>query len=366
VLIAHLTTVHDPFDTRILRRECVSLVSEMGLSVQLLNAKGIDGDFEGVVLRSFDTAGPRVKRITITMIRAYRAALKANADLYHIHDPELLLVAWMLKRKQCRIIFDCHENFIEKATGRDWIPYALRKTVSAFYGAVARRILPRLDHVISATSDIATKLPTANCTVVRNLPSIFLIDRGRTSCPRQADLILYTGGLTANRGIEQVVRGLVEHCTVPWRLVVVGRENRAVSTRIAEYLGDDRIDYRGPVSFEEVVHLMASAAIGVVCNQSRFDYQNALPNKLFEYLAAALPVVCSAFPKWIELVEETGAGITCDAEDPSSIAAACTRLLTDHDLRAEMGGRGRRAIENGLSWEREFPKLQAVYSELLA
>ena len=365
MLAVHLTTAHDPFDTRILRRECVSLANDLALEVRLLNAYGIDDKFQGVVLQSFDSLGSRLKRLTVSIFRAYNAAAHLNADIYHLHDPELLFVGMMLKRKGHRVIFDCHEDFFEKAKAREWIPRVMRKPVGYLYKAIARIILPRLDYVIAATEDIENGLSAKRSAVVRNLPRVSDIQSNTGAVNRESGLILYTGGLTSNRGIEQVVRGLVDHCSACWRLVVLGNEDEGVAKRLGGYLSDPRIEYRGRVPFEEVVYWMGISSIGVVCNQPRFGYQDALPNKLFEYMAAGLPVVCSAFPQWTELVEARGAGVTCDPEDLSSIGAACSRLLLNPQAALEMGKRGQDVVEKELSWEKEFMKLKTVYQQCL-
>jgi glycosyltransferase involved in cell wall biosynthesis len=304
-------------------------------------------------------------RMTVTMYRAYRAAIDLDADIYHLHDPELLIVALLLKKRGYRVVFDCHEDYAQKIRGKDWIPKFARPALSATYRRFSRMVLPKLDHIVAAADGVAAALETSNVTVIRNLPSVAQITCNRDFRRRQPDMVLYTGGLTGKRGIEQVIRGLIEYCSVPWRLVIVGRENKLVRKRLADYLEDGRIDYRGIVSFEEVVEMMGIASIGVVCNQPYFGYQDALPNKLFEFMAAGLPVVCSAFPVWKELVEGNGAGTTCDSEIPASIAAACARLLSNATERRNMGERGRTLIENEYSWEKEAARLESVYRKCL-
>jgi glycosyltransferase involved in cell wall biosynthesis len=267
----------------------------------------------------------------------------------------------LLKKHGKCVIFDCHENYVEKIKAKRWIPAYLRKSLSRAYRIAADRILPKLDYVIAATEDIAESLPRVRHAVIRNVPSTSQIAHNSDPGSRDPKLVLYTGGLTRYRGVEQVVRGLVEHCAVPWKLVVVGRENKEVTKRLSNYMRDSRIEVRGLVPFAEVVDLMGMASIGIVCNQPIFDYEKALPNKLFEYMAAGLPVICSNFPKWTALVEQVGAGVTCNPEDPASIGAACTFLLANPEKGREMGQQGRRAIERDLSWEREFVVLREVY-----
>jgi glycosyltransferase involved in cell wall biosynthesis len=363
--VVHLTTVHDPYDTRILRRECAMLARGDALEVLLLNAKGVRDRMDGVEIVPFDSAGPRWRRITVSTWKALRAARSMNADLYHLHDPELLPAALALKLSGRRVVYDCHENFVEKARARSWIPRPLRGLYGSAYGWLARRILPRLDGLVAATEGIAAELPARRTVILRNLPDLQAITAGLAGTTRQPGLVLYTGGLTPNRGIEQVVAGLLGHCRTDWKLVIVGREDPQVRLRQQDALRDERIEFRGPVAFPEVVRLMGTAAVGVVCNQARFDYQHALPNKLFEYMAAGLPVICSDFPQWRAIVDGYGCGVLCDSGDPASIGRAVESVLRDPEGARLMGCRGQAAVAESLSLEPEVQRLRRLYGEIL-
>lgn len=365
MVVVHVTTVHPPYDARILRRECVSLANDFGAKVYLLNARGVDEEFHGVILKSVGFPRSRLLRFTWTMFKAYREAVQLNADLYHLHDPELLLLAKFLKARGSRVVFDCHENYVEKIKAKHWIPEIARGAMSKFYDLASNYIVPRLDGVIGATEEIVSSVRANRTAVVRNLPSTKQIECNADFGNRDPELILYTGGLTGLRGIEQVCEGLIYYCNVPWKLIIVGRENRKAAKRMRPYLDDDRIEYKGIVSFENVVKLMQKAALGVVCNQAMFDYQNALPNKLFEYMAAGLPVICSAFPRWVEIVEKNGAGITCDAANPKCIGQTCEALLQDSERRCLMGQRARTLVENQFCWELEYDSLEKFYRDCL-
>jgi glycosyltransferase involved in cell wall biosynthesis len=363
--IVHVTTVHDPYDTRILRRECVMLARQPALDVRLLNAKGVRDEVDGVRIEPFDAARWRWRRMTISAWKALRAARAMDADLYHLHDPELLPVGLALKLSGHRVVFDCHENFAEKAKARSWIPRPLRGLYSGAYVWLVRRILPRLDGLVAATAAIAAQLPARRTIVLRNLPDLEAVRAGTAGSQREPGLVIYTGGLTPNRGIEQVIPGLVEHCEAQWKLVIVGNADAAVRRRLKGRLEDGRIDFRGHVAYGEVLRLMGAAAVGVVCNQARFDYQNALPNKLFEYMAAGLPVVCSDFPQWREIVETYRCGVLCDPGDPASIGKAIEAVLKDPEGARLMGGRGQTAVEERLSLEPEVLRLRELYEEIL-
>ena len=107
--MAHLTSVHRAFDTRILHRECISLVRD-GYFVSLVAPHGKDEEFEGVSIRAIPTFGSRLERLTCSTRAILRAALAENADLYHFHDPELIPVGIVLKVLGKKVVYDVHED----------------------------------------------------------------------------------------------------------------------------------------------------------------------------------------------------------------------------------------------------------------
>jgi glycosyltransferase involved in cell wall biosynthesis len=116
-----------------------------------------------------------------------------------------------------------------------------------------------------------------------------------------------------------------------------------------------------------VVDYTASATIGVApIVPTTLNNAYSLPNKLFQYMAAGLPVLASALPQLTEIVEGSDAGVTVDTRDVPALAAALHSLLADRDRLREMGGNARRAVQERYSWERSATTLRSVYQRLAA
>src|SRR5699024_2169313 len=132
--IVHMTTVHHPFDTRIYHKECLSL-AQAGFDVSLMTT--IDEtaipDETPVTIISLRKRGGRIRRMMLSTWEAYRKAKKLNADCYHIHDPELLPVGWLLKSRHNTVIYDVHEDYITSITQKEYIAKPIRKLVAGFY-----------------------------------------------------------------------------------------------------------------------------------------------------------------------------------------------------------------------------------------
>ena len=89
-----------------------------------------------------------------------------------------------------------------------------------------------------------------------------------------------------------------------------------------------------------------------------------MPIKLFEYMAAGMPVIASDFPLWREIVTDAGCGLLVNPEDAPAIAAAINRLLGDESMARQMGEAGRQAVLSRYSWSAEAQKLVALYAQL--
>lgn len=96
------------------------------------------------------------------------------------------------------------------------------------------------------------------------------------------------------------------------------------------------------------------------------NYINALPIKLFEYMAAGIPVVVSAFPLWKQIIEDAECGLLVDPYDEKAIVEAVNRLLSDRELAKKLGDNGKRAIREKYGWEHEEKILLEAYRSILS
>jgi glycosyltransferase involved in cell wall biosynthesis len=103
---------------------------------------------------------------------------------------------------------------------------------------------------------------------------------------------------------------------------------------------------------------------GLVTLHPVVNYLDALPVKMFEYMAAGLPVIASRFPLWQEIVEGNACGVCVDPGDPAAIAAAIDHFCRHPQLARRMGENGRRAVHTRYNWHSEADKLAAFYDRL--
>jgi glycosyltransferase involved in cell wall biosynthesis len=180
-------------------------------------------------------------------------------------------------------------------------------------------------------------------------------------------IILYLGHVMSGRGVETLIAAMAE---VPRAHLVLlgGSEQRDLVRGLAVAAGvGDRIHALARVPVDEVLDYAASADVGVSpIEDACLNYRYSLPNKLFQYMAAGLPVVASHFDQVREVVEGCAAGLTVDPSSAADMARAIRALVDDPGMSARMGENARAAVEARYNWATAAATLSAVYRQVRA
>jgi glycosyltransferase involved in cell wall biosynthesis len=363
--VAHLTSSHSTSDVRIWLKECRTLASA-GLDVTIVGPGQSSGKIDGVEIRTVPHAGGRLRRMTVTVWRVFIGALRSGATICHFHDPELLPVGLVLKLLRRRVVYDVHEDLPATVVDKAWIGSYLRPGVARLAAGLEFTSRLYIDAFVAATPHIARRFPRGKTYIVQNFPLGEELASSSDQAYSQRSLrIAYVGGMAAIRGIKELVQAidLVETSAV--RLVLIGEfEESALERRCREESGWRKVVYLGWRSRAEVAKALGEVRAGLVAYHPAANHIAAQPNKLFEYMAAGIPVIASDFPLWRRIIEGAGCGLLVDPQDPRAIAAAIQWVL-DNPLEAEqMGRRGRVAVVEEYNWERESRQLLALYEEL--
>ncbi len=364
--VAHLTTVHPRRDVRIFEKQACSL-AEAGFDVHLVVGDGQGPESaQGVTIHDIGTTGDsRVKRMLLQGWRMWRAARELRARLYHFHDPELLWVGLALRATGAEVIYDSHEDVPRDILSKAWIAPPMRSVIAWVVERFENMAAARLSAVVAATPHIAQRFRAVNSRAVdvNNYPAEreLAVPAG---AQRTGRTICYVGGIGVIRGLIEMVQAMDG---VDGVLVMAGAfESPAMKATACALAGWAKVDYRGIVSREEVRNIMASSRAGLLLFHPEPNHVHAQPNKMFEYMSAALPVVASDFPLWRRVLVDEGAGVCVDPLDPRKIASAIQRLLDEPARSQEMGERGCAAVSARYRWELEAQKLVALYKQLLA
>jgi glycosyltransferase involved in cell wall biosynthesis len=363
--IRHLTSVHSIRDPRIFHKECKSL-ARLGYDVGLIACHERAEVIDGVRIVPVAAARGRLDRMVRLGWRVYRAARRERADVYHFHDPELLWVGILLKLGGASVIYDVHEDVPKQIMGKHWIPAWARPLVSRAV-AVAEQVGARIvDGIVAATPSIAAKFPAAKTAVVQNFPeaSFARVDGPERPFAERSDAFVYAGGLMAIQGVREMAKAFAMLPEGMTGTVAGTFYPATLEVEIAATPGWERVRYLRQVARAEVVQAIRDARAGLVLNHPTVNYVDAYPTKMFEYMACGLPVVCSNFPLWVDIVRGADCGIAVDPRDPEAIADAIVSLGDDPALARRLGDNGRRAIAERFNWEAELDKLQALYRKV--
>ena len=364
-MLLHKSVEHD---SRV--RRAARALAEAGHEVVVLHLPPtpgeMDGELDGFEVRSVtpSTSLRRFKPVRLGLsVLAFIAALRRlRPGAVHAHDAAMLVPGWAGARLAgALLVYDSHEL----ATG---VPYRERLW-AALVAAIERLLVPRCDLVITVSDGIAERLgqlyplrrPPA---VVRNFPDDRDYAEGngstdlrdRHAVPAGATLAVHLGAAARDRGCETLVRSLAGADGV--HLLFLGADG-AYSAGLREVATSsgvaDRVHFQPSVPVADVLSQAGQASVGVsLLEDTCENHRLALPNKVFEYLAAGIPVVASDLPELRRLLADEDAAVLVDPADESAVATAIRQA----------GEIDRPSTPSRFRWQDEAARLTAAYAEL--
>lgn len=364
--VCHLTSVHPRLDTRIYLKECTSLAKH-GHHVSLVVADGKGDELrDDVQIVDVGASSGRLARMLHAPARVLAKGLALDADIYHLHDPELIPIGLKLKRRGKKVIFDAHEDVSRQLLGKPYLSKPTKEVLSRVFAVYEQWACRRLDGVVAATPFIRDKFAAmgVRTVAINNFPLEGELATGELNWRQKQNQVCYVGGIGRIRGILEVVRAMGQVQSGA-QLQLVGRFNeRALETQAQNEPGWQQVDALGFLGRKEVAQVLERSVGGLVTFLPSPNHVDAQPNKMFEYMSAGVPVIASHFPLWREIVEGNECGICVDPLDPRDIARAID-FLVKHPQEAErMGRNGQRAVAGRYNWSIEEAKLLAFYAEL--
>ncbi|MCC6403769.1 MAG: glycosyltransferase family 4 protein [Fimbriimonadaceae bacterium] len=345
-------------------KECAS-VAAAGYRVSLVVPAAPGEAFPGIHIVPIVKPTTRLARMFGGAARCLREAKRLDADLYQFHDPELIRVGLALRRSGKKVLYDVHESHAESRLDRAYLPVWLRPAMASQVRRAERKADRYLDGIVAATPKIARAFCNPRTVLVQNYPKLGELDSvaGGPFAERER-AVVFVGGISEARGCHQMVEAMPK--TGGARLLLAGSFSPpALRERLSALPGWSQVETLGQIGRAEVALAMSRARAGIVVFLPLRNHVESQPNKLFEYMAAGLPVIASDFPYWRQIVGEVGCGIHADPNDPDSIAAA-VRALVDDPIRAqEMGMLGQQAVRERFHWDTQAPVLLELYAELL-
>jgi len=360
--ITHLTSAHPRYDTRIYHKMCKSLSKKY--KVSLIIADGL-GNEKKDNIDIVDVGKPisRKYRILNTTKQVLQKALDLEADIYHLHDPELIPIGLKLKKLGKKVIFDAHEDLPKQILSKHYFGNITKKILSLIIAKFEIWALKKFDLVISATPIIKEKFLKHNIKSVdiNNFP---ILDELIDIKPNfKTKTICYIGLLYQTRGIKEIVKA-IENIDV--KLIIAGKfYDKNFEDEIKALKGWNKVDFRGFVSRDEVKEILEESIAGLVTLHPTPSYVEAYPVKMFEYMSAGIAVISSDFPLYKEFVEKNNCGICVNPMDIKQIEKAIKQCLDNMELAKQMGQNGKISITDKYNWKNEEKKLFDIYTKVL-
>jgi glycosyltransferase involved in cell wall biosynthesis len=363
--IAHLTSAHPRNDTRIFSKQCRTLAAR-GYDVTLVVADDKGDEYkDGVRITDVGCLRGRLNRIFRTTRRVFAKAVALDADIYHFHDPELIPVGLKLKRMGKKVIFDSHEDVPQQLLDKPYLDPVSLRLLSRAVAVFERYACPRFDGIIGATPFIRDKFLAMNPQTVdvNNFPLPGELDAPVEWTDKRPE-VCFIGGIDAIRGAHEIVRAC-ERLQTPTRLNLVGRFSEAkLEASVKAYRGWARVNELGFLDRAGVRNVLGRSVAGLVTSHPIGNFLYGLPIKMFEYMAAGIPVIASNIPFWREIIEGNGCGVCVDPLDPQAIADAIDYLVMHPGHAARMGENGKKAVAAEYNWPVQAEKLANFYEAI--
>ena len=368
IKICHLTSVHKRYDTRIFIKQCKSLANH-NMDTHLVVADGLGDELKDKVkIIDVGFKQGRIRRILLTTILVYKKALELDCEIYHLHDPELLPIGLRLKKKGKKVIFDSHEDFSKQFLNKPYLIKPLRKVISFFILKYENYVCSKLDYIVAATSYIKTKFLkiNKNSIDINNFPVIDELFND-TLWEDKKNEVFYVGAIEKVRGIKEMVKSM-EH-TNNIELNLGGKftdDQNELYQEVKSFEGWDKVKELGYLNREDILKTLNRSKAGLVTLHPIINYMDALPVKMFEYMAAEIPVITSDIPLWKDIVESNECGIAVNPMNPKEIADAISYIINNPNEASKMGKNGRLAVINKFNWSKEEEKLLTVYKKIIS
>jgi glycosyltransferase involved in cell wall biosynthesis len=373
ITVCHFTTAHTELKSRSFHRELMPL-AEGGMNVRYVAPMKCAEHRGGVDFVVLPLQKNRSRRV-LAAPTLLRTLLRANADLYHFQDPELLPVAFALKlifRK--RVIYDAYEDFPSMAANKRFVPRVIRRAVAKVIDWTEQQAARCFDGVITADSLTLRRLARQGRSrklVFYNFPNLDFFPAPKPRAKRFD--VVYRGGLSERTGIYVLLAAirLLAARSRPARLLLIGYfDNRAAENELRERIRasglGSSVVIRGRLDHERMAEALGEARIGVSPLQPVPKFLCNIPVKIFEYWACGLPVVASALPPILPFFRHGEAGLLHSPMSAAQLADAIGLLLDHPDTASRMGQRGRELVTQRLNNRGEIHKLQRFCARIAA
>lgn len=367
--VCHVISGYFRNDARVFLRQCLSL-KRAGHDVSIVTNDGApDEILEGIPITSCQVRWPRWKVLAAAKHQFMDEVVRADAEVYQLHSPELLPLVRPLKRLGKAVVYDAHEDLPRHLLEKEWVPSPFRRPLGFAAERYLRRALQQVDDVVSPHSHVVEHLQrtvgkgtlVANFPLVKDLPQMTEAD----FAARPA-VVCYSGTVYRHSNQEATLEALSRLPGVRYR--VAGYISESHRQALNQSPGAGQVEYLGRIGQAELRALYTSSVAGLALIDYRLNQGGRrgsyAVNKVFEYMEAALPLICTDYTLWRDIVDRYECGVCVSPGSVEDIRAAIEYLVSDRARAFRMGQNGRRAVLEEFNWASEERKYLAVFERL--
>jgi len=299
-------------------------------------------------------------------IRLFFYLLFAKVDLIFANDLDTLPAAFLAaKIRRKKIIYDTHEYFTETPE------LVHRPKVQAIWQKIENFIFPKLQVIFTVNDSIAElykKKYNKNLQVVRNIPPTYIPSRLKTrkelDLPENKHILILQGtGINKDRGAEEVLTAMqyLQNCI----LLIIGSGDvlPALQKMTKELQLENKVIFKTKMPFEELRQYTCNSDLGLAIDKdTNLNYHFSLPNKLFDYIHAGIPVLASDLPELKKIINDYDIGYFLQNHDPKNIAATIEYIFENAERYKTVKSNTEKAREQ-LCWENEEKNLLQIIQQ---
>lgn len=368
--IAILISGYPRDNARVFQRQAKSLMA-YGFNVSILtNDGGVEEVVDGISIFCTVFWRSRIRTLLFARKQFYRKALDINADIYFLHSPELLALGLVLKSRGKKIVYDAHEDLVRHILEKEWLPRFTRLPISFITNIYLNYVFARIDAIVSPHSHVVDryKAINENCILITNFAkNVSNSNFSLEDYLRRGKVICYSGTAYYHSNQLQILEAIKDYNDVTY--CIAGTIPEKLHLQMQAHVAYNKVKFLGLIEQKLLRDLYQNAQIGVVI----IDYKLNLGgkkgthavNKMYEYMDAGLPIICSDYDLWIEVIEKYNCGIYVKPGNVTEIKNAISYLLANPQLAYEMGQNGAHAVQKEYNWNFEEKKLQKLFSSLV-
>ncbi len=297
-------------------------------------------------------------------IRLFFFLLFSKADVFLANDLDTLLPNFLVsKLKGKPLVYDSHEMFCEgpELQGRNFVQVVWR--------TIEKWIVPKLKYAYTVSLSIAQdykKLYGTDFKVIRNIPKLKIESKAVEQLNFNGKkIILYQGVMNPGRGLEEMIAAmpLIEKAVL--LIIGFGKVEGELRELVKEKNLENKVIFYGKVPFDDLLSYTKQAHIGLLLERPLgLSFTYALPNKLFDYIHAGLPIIASPLVEVKRIMDDYNVGCMVENYNPQYLADTIKQMLENSEKIA-LWKQSMQKAKMELNWEKEQGKLKGIYIQFL-